>query len=129
MKNISVGKRHTKHFSQELVELVYEDVAKTPMGSIWKPAPTMGNVLYDGLIERDLNSLDFEDLYTVSFRGPIIDGSYMRVWIDHILYSRNQAGWVSDGKIKREMSDGERIYRKYPAGSDHFSVTCKITLS
>ena len=73
-------------------------------------------------------ALDFEDLYTASFRDPIIDGSYMRVWIDHILYSRNSAGWVSDGKIWREMPDGAKIYRKYPAGSDHFPVICKITL-
>jgi endonuclease/exonuclease/phosphatase family metal-dependent hydrolase len=101
---------------------------ETLMGSIWKPALTMGNVLYDGLAEKDQNSLDFEDLYTASFRDPIIDGSYMRVWIDHILYSRNLAGWVSDGKIWREMRGGERIYRKYPTGSDHFPVTCQIAL-
>ena len=40
------------------------------MGSIWKPALTMGNVLYDGLAENDQNSLNFEDLYTISFRIP-----------------------------------------------------------
>ncbi len=98
------------------------------MGSIWKPGLALGNVLYDSLSPNDQSALDFEDLYTASFRDPIIDGSYMRVWIDHILYRRNSAGWVSDGKILREMPDGERIYRKYPAGSDHFPVTCKISL-
>lgn len=41
---------------------------ETLMGSIWKPELTMGNVLYDGLIEKDQNSLDFEDIYTASFR-------------------------------------------------------------
>ncbi len=101
---------------------------ETLMGSIWKPALTMGNILYDELAEKDQNALDFEDLYTASFRDPIIDGSYMRVWIDHILYSRNLAGWVSDVKIWREMPGGERIYHKYPAGSDHFPVACKISL-
>ena len=101
---------------------------ETIMGSIWNPDQTMGNVLYDGLSAKDQSALDFEDLYTASFRDPIIDGSYMRVWIDHILYSRNAAGWVSEGKIWREMTGGERIYRKYPAGSDHFPVTCKIVL-
>ncbi len=62
------------------------------MGSIWKPELTMGNVLYDGLPEKDQNSLDFENLNAASFQDPIIDGSYLRVRIDYILYSRNQ--WV-----------------------------------
>jgi len=101
---------------------------ETLMGSIWKPALTMGNVIYDGLGEGDQAKLDFGDIYTASFEDPIIDGSYMRVWIDHIFYTRNRAGWVSDGKIWKEMPDGEKIYKKYPAGSDHFPVTCKITL-
>ncbi len=101
---------------------------ETLMGSIWKPELTLGNVLHDELAEKDQNALDFEDLYTASFRDPIIDGSYMRVWIDHVLYSRNQTGWVSGGKIWREMAGSERIYHKYPAGSDHFPVSFKITL-
>ncbi len=98
------------------------------MGSIWKPRLALGNVLYDSLSSNDQSDLDFEDLYTASFRDPIFDGSYMRVWIDHILYSRNTAGWVSNGKIWREMTNGAKIYRKYPTGSDHFPVTCKISL-
>jgi len=36
----------------------------------------------------------------------------MRVWVEHVYYNRNRAGWVSGGKIWREMPGGERIYRK-----------------
>ncbi len=101
---------------------------ETLMGSIWKPDLTLGNAIYDALAEEDQEELNFEEIYTASFKDPIIDGSYMRVWIDHILYTRNQSGWVQNGKIWKEMAGEERIYRKYPAASDHFPVTCQVRI-
>jgi len=35
---------------------------------------------------------------------------------------------MGDGKIWEEMPGGQRIYRKYPAASDHFPVTCKVAI-
>jgi hypothetical protein len=101
---------------------------ETLMGSIWKPELTLGNVIYNGLDEKERDALDFAEIYTASFRDPLIDGSYLRVWIDHILYSLNRKNWVRDGRIWNEMNDGQKIYKKYPHASDHFPVTCLVAL-
>ena len=101
---------------------------ETLMGSIWKPDLALGNIIYDGLNEKEKDSLDFSEIYTASFRDPIIDRSYLRVWIDHILYSHSRENWIREGRIWNEMNDGQRIYNKYPAASDHFPVTCVVVL-
>jgi hypothetical protein len=99
------------------------------MGSIWRPDLCFGNALYDALDLDDRENMDFSQLYTASFRDPLFANVYQRVWIDHILYSRNRAGWIEDGMIWVEMEDGQKIYRKYPSASDHFPVTCNIDTS
>ena len=101
---------------------------ETLMGYIWKPELTLRNVIYDGLDEKERDALDFAEIYTASFRDPLIDGSYLRVWIDHILYSLNRKNWVREGRIWNEMNDGQKIYKKYPHASDHFPVTCMVAL-
>lgn len=101
---------------------------ETLMGSIWKSDLALGNALYDTLKQTDRDKLDFSDLYTASFPDPIFEGVYLRVWIDHIIYSRNRAGWVNAGRTWEEMTDGAKIYRKFPRASDHYPVTCEVTL-
>jgi hypothetical protein len=102
---------------------------ETLMGSIWKPDLTLGNVIYDGLVEKKKNKLDFSDIYTASFPDPIIDKSYLYVWIDHILYSHKQKNWISKGKIWDTMAGDQKIYKKYPCASDHYPVTCAISIN
>lgn len=70
--------------------------------------------------------MDFSSLETASFKDPIFDYVYQRVWIDHVLYSRNHAQWVHDAAVWKEMTDGQKIYKKYPYASDHYPVTCLI---
>ncbi len=102
---------------------------ETLMGSIWKPHLTLGNVIYDNMDKKDKAALDFSDIYSASFPDPIIDHTYQRVWIDHILYSHNLQDWASDGKIWQRMPDDSYIYKKYPTASDHFPVTCLLTIN
>ncbi|SDM18018.1 hypothetical protein SAMN05421823_11127 [Catalinimonas alkaloidigena] len=97
------------------------------MGSIWNADFTLGNALFDTLTPQKKARLDFDDLYTASFKDPIFDGVYQRVWIDHILYTRNVPSWIAGAQIHEEMPDGQKIYRKYPHASDHFPVTCQVT--
>jgi endonuclease/exonuclease/phosphatase family metal-dependent hydrolase len=98
------------------------------MSSNWRPQLSLGNALYDSLDEDDRESLDFSSIETASFKDPIFDNVYQRVWIDHILYSTNHRGWISDAAVWETMTDGQAIYRKYPYASDHFPVTCVIEL-
>lgn len=98
------------------------------MGSIWTPGFSLGNVIYDSLDSAERDKMDFSRIYTASFKDPIFDNVYQRVWIDHILYSRNQIGWIHDGVIWEEMLDEKKIYKKYAFASDHFPLTCMVTL-
>lgn len=100
---------------------------ETLMGSVWWPDLTLGNALFDRLGEKDKKALDFEDNYTTSFADPIFNRTYHRVWIDHVLYSRNApAGWVSRATIERRIPDEPAL--PYYRISDHFPVTARIEL-
>jgi hypothetical protein len=96
------------------------------MGSIWQPGLCLGNAIYDTLVEKKKNELDFSSIYTVSFADPIFNHSYIQVWLDHILYSKTGDNWVSGAKINTTMSNGNPIYKDFPASSDHRPVTCII---
>ena len=99
------------------------------MGSIWKPHLALGNALFDALSSEDRQHEDFSSIHTTSFRDPIFD-EYRRVWIDHILYSRNQTGqWVHDAKVHVAMSNGKKIWEdEFAYASDHFPVSVQIDL-
>ncbi|MCF3974033.1 endonuclease/exonuclease/phosphatase family protein [Paracoccus salsus] len=99
---------------------------ETLMGSVWKPKLTLGNALYDSLPQKDQDAMDFSDLGTTRFPDPIFNDTHHRVWIDHILYSRNApAGWVDEAMIPRHTADGTEYWKI----SDHFPVTARIALS
>ena len=98
---------------------------ETLMGRVWEPGLTLGNALYDSLPDKDRAAEDFSDLSTTRFADPIFNDSFHRVWIDHILYSRNaRPGWVRDARIPRKTADGLDYWKI----SDHFPVTAQIDL-
>jgi endonuclease/exonuclease/phosphatase family metal-dependent hydrolase len=100
---------------------------ETLMGSVWKPELALGNAIFDTLPERDRDRLDFDDLSTTSFADPIFEGTYHRVWIDHILYTRNAAaGWVSGGEIVRDFGGDPPL--RYWEVSDHAPVVAEATV-
>jgi endonuclease/exonuclease/phosphatase family metal-dependent hydrolase len=68
------------------------------MGIIWRPQFCLGNALFDTLKQKDKEELDFSSIHTTSFKDPIFNGVYQKEWIDHILYSRNQAGGMGNGR-------------------------------
>lgn len=98
---------------------------ETIMGSVWRPHLSLGNALFDTLPPRDREALDFGALATTRFPDPIFNDTHHRVWIDHILYSRNApAGWVGAAAIPRETAEGLEYWKI----SDHFPVTAEIDL-
>ncbi|MDP5308016.1 endonuclease/exonuclease/phosphatase family protein [Paracoccus spongiarum] len=98
---------------------------ETVMGTVWRPRLSLGNALFDGLSPADQEALNFEDLGTTRFPDPIFNDVHHRVWIDHILYSRNAPqGWVREARIPRETAGGTEYWKI----SDHFPVTALIDL-
>ena len=98
---------------------------ETLMGSIWKPELALGNALFDRLSDKRKAALNFEDNTTTSFADPIFNRTYHRVWIDHILYSRNGPdGWVTGGDILRMIDDDTPFYK----ASDHYPVIASVNL-
>jgi hypothetical protein len=66
----------------------------------------------DTLKPKDKEELDFSSIHTTSFKDPIFNGVYQKEWIDHILYSRNQAGvWVTGA---RSLEDARRHRDLHP---------------
>ena len=96
------------------------------MGSIWNPDLCLGNAVFDSLSDKDKKELDFSSLYTASFADPIFNRSYRKSWIDHILYSRKDTPWITDGEITTRMQSGNPIYKDFPTSSDHLPVSCMI---
>lgn len=96
------------------------------MGTVWKPSLCLGNALYDALDSDDRWEIDLSSISTTSFKDPIFD-NYRKVWIDHILYTRNRTdSWISNAISREEMPDGQKVWRKYRYASDHFLVTADI---
>lgn len=101
---------------------------ETLMGSVWRPELSLGNALYDRLEEKKKARLDFRDNFTTSFRDPIFENTFHRVWIDHILYSRGQGRWVREAEVTRGAEiDGEDF--PFWQISDHYPVSATIALS
>lgn len=90
------------------------------MGDIWKPKYILGNAIYDS--EQSLG------LSTTLFSDPIFNNTYHKVWIDHILYTKNLTGYTSNGKIIQDMANG-KIWKVYPHASDHQPVCVDIELN
>lgn len=98
------------------------------MGTVWHPNLTLGNAIFDTLGPADQEQLNFEDVSTTSFRDPIFNNVWHRVWIDHVLYSRNALpSWVSNAQIHHTMPNGQRIWDAYPNASDHYPVSVMVT--
>ena len=98
------------------------------MGLIWRPQHCLGNALFDSLPAKDRQELDFSSIFTTTFRDPIFENTYQHEWIDHILYSRNQAGqWVTGTQVHSKLPDGTAIFTKYKHASDHFPISADVT--
>ena len=102
---------------------------ETLMGDVWWPELTLGNALFDTLTPDDQTARHFRDLATTRFKDPIFNNVYHKVWIDHILYTRNAAaGWVNNGAIHRNMPNGQPIWRAFPTASDHYPVSATVAI-
>ena len=97
------------------------------MGSVWKPDLALGNVLYDALPEKAQDEIDLSSIRTTSYRDPIFE-KYLKVWIDHILYTRSHGAWVANGRVHDTMPSGRRIWDEFPHASDHHPVSAVVTI-
>ncbi|MBN1247409.1 MAG: hypothetical protein JXC32_07105 [Anaerolineae bacterium] len=98
------------------------------MGVIWRPELCLGNALFDVLKPREQEDLDFGSITTTSYKDAIFNNTWHRVWIDHILYSKNApAPWVEDAFVYTETADGTPVWKAYPHASDHFAVVATVT--
>ena len=98
---------------------------ETVMGSVYDPQGIFHNALW--WMSKD--SRQKKDLWTSDFPDPIVSHPYgyrHRVWIDHILCSRdllnpgNPIRYVADSGMVAEKNNDSRN------ASDHFPVYCKI---
>ncbi len=106
---------------------IYGSAIERIMGTVWRPELTFGNALFDTLNGNDQAELDFSAISTTSFRDPIFNNVWHRVWIDHVLYSRRGAvNWVRDARIYHTMPDGRRIWSAFPHASDHYPITVTV---
>lgn len=96
------------------------------MGTVWKPEFTLGNAFFDILPEEDKEELNFKDIHTTSFKDPLF-GNYRKVWIDHILYTRNAENWVKNAVSHTELPSGD-IWKVYKHASDHHPISVIIDL-
>ena len=98
------------------------------MGTVWKPGLCLRNVLFDVLKEKDKANLNFSPIYTTSFKDPIFNNTWHRVWIDHVLYSDNrEQPWVTNADVYRTTADGSPIWKKYKHASDHFPLSVNVS--
>jgi endonuclease/exonuclease/phosphatase family metal-dependent hydrolase len=106
---------------------LYGSAIERLMGTVWKPALCLNNALFDELNERARNLLDFSAIKTTSFKDPIFNYMWHQVWIDHILYSGNQAWqWVESAAVHSTLPDGSKIWETYKHASDHFPISAVI---
>lgn len=101
---------------------------ETLMGDVWRPELTLGNALFDSLKPKDQVARDFDDLATTRFKDPIFNRDFHKVWIDHVLYTRQPVSdWVKTGKVHGSMNN-QPIWRAFPTASDHYPVSVKVQL-
>lgn len=100
------------------------------MGTIWNPTLCLRNALFDTLSNKEKEELDFSDISTTSFKDPIFNYMWHKVWIDHILYSNNQAdsNWIHNAAVHHTMKDGKKIWEKFKYSSDHFPISVTVTI-
>ena len=98
------------------------------MGNVWKPKLALGNAIYDAMNKRDKGELNFEKIFTASFKDPLFNGVQQKVWSGHILYSHIDLKWVNSAKIHHKMSDGKAINKKYRYSSNHVPISVQISL-
>jgi endonuclease/exonuclease/phosphatase family metal-dependent hydrolase len=108
---------------------LYGSAVERLMGTTWKPELCLGNALFDQLKDKERKDLNFKTISTTSFRDPIFNWMWHKVWIDHILYSKNStASWINNATIHHTMTDGARIWEKYPDASDHHPISATISI-
>lgn len=101
---------------------------ETLMGDVWRPHMTLGNALFDTLSAADQAARKFNSLATTRYRDSIQNNAYHKVWIDHLLYTRNVPGWVTNAVIHERMSDNRSVWSAFPAASDHYPVSVTVTI-
>jgi hypothetical protein len=105
--------------------LIGSSFVETVMGSIFDPDKIFHNVLWHFTKTSETR----KNLWTAQFPDPIVNnplGYEHRVWIDHIIVSRDMT--KPDNAIRYITDSGqieERNTASYKA-SDHFAVYCKI---
>jgi endonuclease/exonuclease/phosphatase family metal-dependent hydrolase len=97
------------------------------MGSIWKPNLCLSNALFDALPPDDQASLAFDKIVTTNFKDPIFNNTWHNEWIDHLLHTHAQAGWVTNARTHGQMQNGP-IWREYRFASDHYPVSATLTV-
>lgn len=100
------------------------------MGNIWFPELTLANALFATLSVNDQKNLNFsgDKINTTSFKDPIFNNVYQNEWIDHILYSKNSGGWITNPAIHHKMPSGQYIWSQYKHSSDHRPVSVDVNL-
>lgn len=98
------------------------------MGNVWRPQFCIGNALFDTLSDADKKKLNFEKIYTTTFKDPIFNYMWHKEWIDHILYSFTKPGWATNARVHIKMSDNQNIWEKFKYASDHMPVSVEINL-
>ena len=101
------------------------------MGSVWRPEFVLFNALFDSLSDAKRAKEDVTSLSTTRFKDPILNDQYLKVWIDHLLYSvpRDRQQWVSGASIVKDLSaNGETkpIWRLFPGASDHQPIVATL---
>lgn len=102
------------------------------MGDVWRPDVTLGNALFDTLTENHQKQRRFEKIFTSRYQDPIFNRVTHKVWIDHILYTRNKKGWIGEADVPKATSSGQAFFGrsgKYPDASDHYPVVATIDTS
>jgi len=98
------------------------------MGSIWKPHLCLGNALFDSLDSRDKEELNFDKIQTTSYKDPIFINTWHKVWIDHVMYTKNLDNWVCGANIYKDVRSGNKIWEDYKHSSDHFPIHFTIKM-
>lgn len=99
------------------------------MGNVWRPKLCLGNALFDSLSKTDQDKLRFENIYTTTFKDPIFNNVWHKEWIDHVLYSHIDKGWVRQATVHIKMSDGQFIWDRFKHASDHMPLSVMVSMA
>ena len=87
------------------------------------------NDLFDALPAEKQAALNFDDIFTASYKDPIFNNVRQHDWIDHILYSAcGTTPWLTDAKVIHTAANGKPLWKASPAASDHCPVVVTLTV-